>query len=189
MKVFDPLSDANRLNVSDEQSEHQLQAEIYSRLKRDGFVVSCGQTYKRARGSEWNSEFDLCVFRGKRCVAIIETKRTDVVDKIPLRDIEAITKYRHFSVPVVLFWDLEKYNELVSFLNDGAHEAAEDLQLASVKEQTARFRLRALHRRLDVASMAAYDVNVSLPNSPLASLEKDLEQMRDKVAAQQKELK
>lgn len=189
MKVFDSLSDANRLNVPDEQSEHHLQAEIYSRLKRDGFTISCGQTYKRARGSEWSSEFDLCVFRGKRCIAIIEMKRCDVADKIPLRDIESITKYRHFGVPVILFWDLEKYDELVSFLNDGQHEIAEDFQLESAKEQTARFRLRALHRRLDVASMAAYDVNVALPNSPLAFMEKDLEQMRDKVAAHQKDLK
>ena len=189
MKIFDPISNSNTLHLPDAQSEADLQAELYARLTHDGFRVRSEVTYKKFAHAWFNSTFDLCVFKGKDCIAVLETKRFDLGGKADLKQVEQLTRYRHFGVPVILFWDLEKYDELVCFLRTGESERTEDFQVESEKDKLIRRRVKSLNRRLDVASMAAYDVNVVLPNSPLAFMEKTLEEMRDKVAEQQKELK
>lgn len=180
MRVYPPLSSTNELNVHDTKSELDVQIPLCAQLTADGFTVMAGLT--RASKGLKRVSFDVVVFKDKKAIAIIEVKREDEGHRIALDQTEQGFKYRHFGVPVILFWDLTQYDKLREFLNGSIKvrtQAGDDLRVDTSKKLAALGHLRALRRRLDVASMVAFDAKGVFPE--VAHIEATLEKFRDQI--------
>ena len=181
MKIYQPLTASYQLNELSVKSESDIHCVLYARLKQDGFRVSSGRSYK-----DWVA-FDIVLFSEEgnhEALAIIEVKRENEGHRIALDQTEQGFKYRQFGVPVILFWDLSKYDELVKFLKSEMTEdsnSGDDLRIETNSKSDLLRRLRDLHRRLDTAQMAAFDAKSVLNNPELLQMEITLEKFRDKI--------
>ena len=179
MKIYQPLTATYKLDFWKTKSELDLHCPLYARLQNDGFTVLSGRTYKG------RVAFDIVVFKGRKAIAIIEVKREDLGHRVALDQTEQGFIYRQFGVPVILFWDMKKYDDLAEFLKSNRiskSEIGDDLRIQISKKEIMLTRLRDLRRRLDVASMAAFDAKSALPShKELEQMEIVLEDFRDKV--------
>jgi hypothetical protein len=180
MRVYKPLNSSAIIHKQSTRAEFNLQADLYALLKRDGFDVVGNVTLCK-------NSFDLVVYDSKgKATAIIETKQEDEGARVHLDQTIQGVKYMQFGVPVILFWDLSKYDELKTellkdrkaFVNvkSSAESAFQEASKAAVVRS-----LELLRNKLDVASFAAYDVASTLSKTDLANLEQTLETARDKV--------
>ena len=173
MRVYDSLNDSQKVHFSDRITESDTQAELYARLKKDGFTVksAVGVAQKRSLGGV---SFDLVVFKDKTAVAIIEVKSTT---KGPEEDLDATMqglKYRSFGIPVVLFWDMSFYDDLKTFLSS---KKTKNVDL--VKNTFNSGALKDLYKSLDITSMRAFDLRHH--SQEFQELERLLEEKRDRV--------
>lgn len=175
MRVYQPLSADYHVASPSRQSEFETQAELYIRLKKDGFKVRGEITFGRCR-------FDLVIFKKRKAIAIIETKSHTVGKRNSLDTIQGV-KYRQFGVPVIQFYDIDKYDELVIFLNniDSEFVSEEVLEL----QQPLRFqRLQTLFGRLKMAAFAAFDANNEVTDPDEKELTSRIEKTLEGFASQ-----
>lgn len=183
MRVYEPLSNSKNVHKPNSKSEFELQAGLYNRLKKDGFSVSGNiDIFKGDHGVV----FDLVVFKKDRqAIAIIEMKKEDIGFRVALDQTLQGVKYRHFGIPVVLFWDMIHYDELKKFLQEGEKQiesSGDDLRISESKKILRLTRLRDLRRRLDVAAMAAFDAKSVFPEfGKFKDIEAELERLRDYI--------
>lgn len=177
MRVYEPISSTHKLNKGETRTELDLHCDLYSKLKSDGFSVLSGRTYLK------KYVFDIVVFDKKgKAKTIIEVKREDNGHRVALDQTEQGFKYRHFGVPLVLFWDMKFYEDLKKFLETGDADlslSGEDLRIETSKKEFPLRRLQDLRRRLDTAAMAAFDAGVYFPE--VKNMETELEKFRDQV--------
>lgn len=169
MKVYESLNSLDKIDYPGWDTEADLQASLYAKLLSDGFLVKAGLPYRSSMEGA-GCTLDLVIFKGREAAAILELKNTLVGPATDLNSSHQGLKYRQFGVPVVLFWDMTNYPELKKFL-----------QGKTFQQQESRFKnpkdslvLKRLHRSLDIASMAAYDLE-------MLELEAELEKQRDKI--------
>lgn len=111
MKIFQPLNANYRIEKPSKMSEFEIHAALYIRLRQAGYKVRGHATAKYENGM---CTFDLVVFDGDyRPKVIIEVKNSA---NTSLPNTRQGMRYRHFGLPVVLFWNLDEYGELLNFL-------------------------------------------------------------------------
>lgn len=184
MRVYEPLSASERVHKPAFETEADLQCDLAAKLRGDGFNISVGLNYRALARDGRGLVFDIVVFRSKAAIAIIEIKRTSDGHRVALDQTIQGFKYRHFGVPVVLFWDLNEYDQLKNFLQgaeQNGSESGEGLRIENTSKKNRLIALWNLRRRLDTASMAAFDAK-------MPDMEKQLETWRDEVDAMHKNL-
>lgn len=92
------------------QSEFELQAELYFRLKMLGLDVrgEVPSTYQKQR-----SFFDLVVFRGDFGAVIIEVKNGDAVDFLHGKHTRQRVKYSKYGLPLVIYTTATKIQAVI----------------------------------------------------------------------------
>lgn len=188
VRVYEPLDKVFKIQKVEFSSEFEIQAELYQRLKADGFDV-------QGEVNVQSGVFDLVVF-GERgfATAIIETKRPWTGSSLEFDETEQGWKYRQFGVPVILFWDFGYYDDLLTLLRakrimqtkyykDLVEIAnAEKLGLTPDTRNLKKTCAFRLVRFLDRASMAAFDMGVYCPEfSEAKAVEQDLETKKQKA--------
>jgi hypothetical protein len=169
MKVYEPLNSLDKIDYPGWDTEADLQANLYAKLLADGFVVKAGLPYRANLGTG-GCTLDLVIFKGRKAVAVLELKNIIIGPTTDLASSHQGLKYRQFGIPVVLFWDMDNYPELKKFLADEKFQQQEN----RFKNPKDPFVLKRLHRSLDIASMAAYDLGMH-------ELEAELEKQRDRI--------
>jgi hypothetical protein len=171
MRIYDALNDIQgKIHFPNYVTEGDVQSDVVSALKKDGFLVKTMLGFKRSLKNA-GCEFDIVVFADKHtAVAIIENKSPL---EGPATDLDAThqgLKYRGFGIPVILFWDMKYYNELREFLKK---EKLPTVKPVKINTES----LKRLHKSLDIASMAAYDLGMT-------DLVEELERKRDLIQEQ-----
>ena len=171
MIVYQPASSIAIVHNPDHESEFEIQAELYSRLRIDGFEVrgNVPQTFQLGNKDTIDVIFDLIVTSGKKTLAIIEIKTKDSVPCIKFDETTQGMKYRAFGVPVILFWDMAHYQDLRAFLTGKQFKQVLNFKVVPLGS------LKRLHKSLDIASMSAYDLG-------LKDLEQDLDDKKEQIA-------
>lgn len=176
MKIYSALNSIEKLYFHNVETEADIQCQLFSRLKKDGFSVKVGVNIRKGMAGA-GCQFDLVIHQGKRAIAIIEVKSSLEGPQVDLDSTHQGLKYRSFGIPVVLFWSMENYPDLKNFLrclltSEIPKDKIEVKPLSRNTESYARLR-----QSLDIASMRAFDLGMH-------ELEKDLEQKRDSIAVQ-----
>jgi hypothetical protein len=156
-------------------TEGDIQAELSCLLKQDGFSFRSQVPFMKQQAGA-GCIFDIVIFKGRRATAIIEIKSPIEGPQTDLDASHQGLKYRSFGVPVILFWDLEQYHILKEFLKNTNHSFDEQSLPKSIKGAES---LKRLHKSLDIASMAAYDLGRN-------ELVITLERQRDAVGEEMK---
>lgn len=187
MKIYSPLSNSIVIHKPSIESEINTQSATCERLKADlkadGFEVVLGvgvMTKSRALGMV----NDAVVFYRKIAVAIIEFKRHSIALDQTMQGF----KYRHCGVPVILFWDMNEYedlkNTLMSMISSKNTQPISQAAPANFSERLAATiptplvsrNLDRLCRRLEVAAYAAFDAKQF-------EIERQLETLKNEVKA------
>jgi hypothetical protein len=174
MIIYAALNSTEKLHLHDYETEADIQAQLYARLRKDGFDVKAGVTYLRTK-SNIGCAFDLVIHKGREAAVIIEVKSPLEGPQTDLDASHQGLKYRSFGLPVVLFWDMAYYQNLREFVDSSLEKETPKLKGATpfIKNPTT---FKRLHKYLDISSMQAYDLGLS-------ELERDLEQKRDAIKA------
>ena len=170
MQIYEALNSTQKLHLPDRDTEADIQAQLFAKLRKDGFNVKVGVTWAISRKNS-GCQFDLVIFKDKMASVIIEVKSPFEGPQTNLDESHQGLKYRSFGLPVVLFWDMKDYSALKEFLNNSETKEISEPKHGEEAVKNPEY-LKRLHRALDIASMSAYDLG-------LAELEHDLEQKRD----------
>ena len=152
MRIYPPLSADRTLYESARAlTEFEVQAELYNRLKQDGFTV-------RGEWTTGNCRFDIVVFKKRKPLAIIEVKTAKAGSKQTLDTYQGV-KYRCYGVPVVQFYSISEYEKLLTVLGGGLVQDSTNEYIPEVK-RVYSFRcdrLWTLFKRLRSAAYSAFD--------------------------------
>jgi hypothetical protein len=179
VRTYEAISSIHSLNVpwNEKKSEFEIQAEIFIRLKNDGFFV---------RGEYVSGplfRFDLVVFNNRgKAVAIIEVKNTHTGRRRSLDTLQG-AKYRQFGVPVIQFYDLDEYQMLLDFLR--GKEKMIDSPVIEERPSVRAARLSVLLNRLKSSAYAAFDASQEVrkqeEKNTLDEIEKSLEKRIESI--------
>jgi hypothetical protein len=196
MRIYTPLSSERTIKPRpDVITEFDIQAELFVKLKNDGFYVEGDRRYhsgnQRVFPKMYNliCRFDIVVYRHNKAIAIIETKRPDIAKTQTLDTYQGV-KYRQFGVPVVQFYDIADYQKLIEFLNGSIKvENIKNDEVLEEKKPTQRWlRFQTLFGRLRHARSAAFDARADASNPKEKHLTQVVENTLEEFLSDMEEL-
>ncbi len=121
METLQPLSNTNMVpsGPSSRETEFEVQAALFSRLREAGFQVRgevkwCKKRKAGARGE--TCRFDLVIYEGARAIHIVEVKAAPMRHKNGLEATRQGSRYRHFGVPVTFVYGSQDAETFIASL-------------------------------------------------------------------------